>query len=274
MSQLFSLINGEFVEKENASIKINDLSVSRGYGIFDFLKTINGKPIFLDDHIDRFFYSASEMRLKPEIKKDELKKLIMSLNERNGLDTTGIKILLTGGYSSDGYSIGKPNLIITQEAIKFDPVAFEKGTRLITNEHQRQLPQVKSIDYLYGIFMKSLIQERGADDVLYHFNGEITECPRANFYIVTRDNDVITPAKNVLRGITRKKILTFSQLVKIKEGLITLTDLENAKEAFITSTTKNVLPVLEINGKPVGDGRPGEITGQISERLLSIIARS
>lgn len=274
MSQQFSVINGEFVEKEAASIKINDLSVSRGYGIFDFFKTINGKPVFIDDHIDRFFYSASEMRLKPDIKKIELKKLVLALHAKNAMATSGIKVLLTGGYSADGYSIGKPNLIITQDAIKFDPTVFETGTRLITNEHQRQLPQVKSIDYLYGIYMKSLIKERGADDVLYHFNGEITECPRANFYIVTRDNAVVTPAKNVLQGITRKKILGFSQLVKITEGLITLSDLANAKEAFITSTTKNVLPVLEINGKPVGNGKPGEITRKISDRLSSLVARS
>ena len=82
---------------------------------------------------------------------------------------------------------------------------------------------------------------------------------------------MITPAKNILRGIIRKKILNFSQLVNIREGLITQKDLENAKEAFITSSTKNVLPVLKINNKLIGDGKPGEITTKISGKLMELI---
>lgn len=273
MSQLFSIINDEWVEKEQAAIKINDLAVQRGYGIFDFLKTVNRKPVFMEDHLDRFYFSASEMHLKPEVKRDQLKKQILALIEKNGLNYSGIKITLTGGYSPDGYSIEKPNLLITQEELAPPTGAFEKGIRLVTNEHQRQLPHVKSLDYLYGIYIKPFVLEHGADEVLYHHKGEVTECPRANFFIVTQSNDIITPAKNVLRGITRKKILTFSQLVSIREGLITLRDLENAKEAFITSTTKNVLPVLQIDGRPVGNGKPGEITTKVSAKFLTLITK-
>lgn len=271
MSELLTNINGEWVEKDEAVLQISDLAIQRGYGIFDFLKTINQKPVFLEDHLDRFYFSASEMQLKPDLKRDQLKKIIHQLIEKNGLGSSGIRITLTGGYSADGYSVAKPNMIITQDPLMLATDAFEQGIKLITHEHQRQLPHIKTIDYVYAIYLRNSVKEHGADEVLYHNHGEVTECPRANFYIVTQNNDVITPAKNVLRGITRKKILQFSQLVNIREGLITLRDLENAREAFITSTTKNVLPVLSINGKTIGAGKPGEITTEISRKLMTFM---
>ncbi len=271
MKQFFTIINGDFVEKERAHLLITDLSIQRGYGIFDFFKTINNRPIFLEDHLDRFFFSVSEMNLKSDLKRDQLKKMVLQLVEKNDIGHSGVRITLTGGYSEDGYSIAKPNLIITQAPFEYKKSEFDMGTRLITNEHQRQLPHVKTIDYLYAIYLQRSIRERKADDVLYHNQSEITECPRANFFLITQNNEVITPAKNILRGVIRKKILNFSQLVNIREGLITLKDLENAKEAFITSSTKNVLPVLKIDNRLIGDGKPGEITKKIFSKLTELI---
>ncbi len=271
MKQYFTIINGEFVEKESANLLITDLSIQRGYGIFDFFKTINNRPIFLEDHLDRFFFSVSEMNLKSELKRDQLKKMVLQLVDKNDMGNSGVRITLTGGYSEDGYSVANPNLIITQAPFEYQKSEFDKGIRLITNEHQRQLPHVKTIDYLYAIYLQRSIRERKADDVLYHNQSEITECPRANFFIITQNNEVITPAKNILRGVIRKKILNFGQLVNIREGLITLKDLENAKEAFITSSTKNVLPVLKINHQLIGDGTVGEITTKISRKLMELI---
>ncbi len=271
MSEHFTLINGEFIDKTTASVLITDLSIQRGYGIFDFFKTINKRPIFLEDHLDRFFFSVSEMNLKSDLKRDQLKKFIHHLLEKNNIPNSGVRITLTGGYSEDGYSIAKPNLMITQNKFETNKSDFNTGIKLMTHEHQRQLPHVKTIDYLYAIYLHRLIKEKKADDVLYHNQSEITECPRANFFVITQNNEVITPAKNILRGIIRKKILNFSQLVNIREGLITLKDLENAKEAFITSSTKNVLPVLKIDNKPIGDGKPGEITKKIAGKLMELI---
>lgn len=271
MMERFTIINGEFVENETASLLISDLSIQRGYGIFDYFKTINKRPVFLEDHLDRFFFSVSEMNLKSDLKREHLKKLLFQLIDKNNIPDSGIRITLTGGYSENGYSIGKPNLIITQSPFIYQKSDFNKGISLITHEHQRQLPHVKTIDYLYAIYLQRSIKEKKADDVLYHHQSEITECPRANFFVITQNNEVITPAKNILRGVIRKKILNFSQLVNIREGLITLKDIENAKEAFITSTTKNILPVLKIDNKLIGDGRPGEITTKISGKLMELI---
>ncbi len=269
MNDNYVIINGEFILRSEAKLLISDLAIQRGYGIFDFLKTLNHQPVFIDDHLDRFYFSAAEMNLKIEVKKEQLKVLIYQLIEKNHLPDSGIRITLTGGYSEDGYSMSQPNLLLTQTLFNYDESDFDKGIRLITYEHQRQLPHVKTIDYIYAIYLQHFIKEHEADEVLYHHQSEITECPRANFFVVTHNNEVITPAKNILKGITRKKILECSQF-NIKEGTIGLRDIKNVKEAFITSTTKYVLPVLEIDGQPVGDGKPGKITKKINRLLMSL----
>lgn len=269
MKDNYVIINGDFILKPEAKILISDLAIQRGYGIFDFFKTLNNQPIFLDDHFDRFYFSASEMNLKIDVKKEVLKSWIHQLISKNELPDSGIRITLTGGFSDDGYSIANPNLIITQSPFIYDAQRFVNGIELVTYEHQRQLPHVKTIDYIYAIYLQRFIKEHDADEVLYHHQAEITECPRANFFIVTQNNEVITPAKNILKGITRKKILEFSRL-NIKEGTIGIREIESAKEAFITSTTKYLLPVLKIDGNVIGDGKPGKVTTKINEMLLSL----
>ena len=269
MNPNYSIINDEFVLKNEASILISDLSIQRGFGIFDYFRTINFKPVFLEDHLSRFYFSASEMFMETGYNHDELGKLIQQLIEKNNIPDSGIRVTLTGGYSEDGYTPAKPNLLITQTPFTFNPDNFNKGIRLNTYQHQRQLPQVKTIDYLMAIRLQSFIKENHADDVLYYNENEICECPRSNFFIVTKNDEIITPSKNVLKGITRKKILSFSEF-DVNEAIIKPEDILNIKEAFISSTTKNILPVLMINGEKVGDGTPGMVTRKIYEHLFLI----
>lgn len=272
MSEIYSIINGDFVLKNEASLLVFDLSIQRGYGIFDYFRTINNKPVFLEDHLDRFFYSAMQMKLDTYLKREEIKELIRQLIEKNNIPDSGIRITLTGGYSEDGCSIAKPNLIITQSAFTFNKEIYNSGIKLLTFKHQRQLPSVKTIDYLMAIHLQSFIKAQNADNVLYYHENEITECPRSNFFIVTEKDEVFTPSKNILKGVTRKKILDFSDL-NIKETSIKLEDIKSAKEAFITSTTKNVLPVLEIDTRVLGGGKPGPITSEIYSRICKMKER-
>lgn len=269
MNKIYVIINGDFFDKDHANISISDLSIQRGYGIFDFFRTVQNQPVFLEDHLDRFFYSASEMKLKPPFSRDQLKELIFQLISKNNIPDSGIKMILTGGYSEDGYTFSRPNLIITQVAFTFNAELFNKGVRLISFQHQRQLPRIKTIDYLQAILLQTFISENHADDVLYHNHMEIGECPRSNFFLVTNDSQVLTPSKNILKGVTRKKILELPGFT-ISESVITLQDLKQAREAFITSTTKNILPVLKIDGHPVGNGRPGEITTRIYQEIFKL----
>lgn len=141
--------------------------------------------------------------------------------------------------------------------------------KLITYEHQRQLPFIKTIDYLKAIYLQPTIKSAGADDVLYFFNGLVTECPRANFFMVTANEEVLTPKDNILHGVTRKHVLNLKGYT-IKEANISLEMLASAKEAFITSSTKNILPVAAINGNALGDGMPGPITRNLYQQLIQL----
>jgi D-alanine transaminase/branched-chain amino acid aminotransferase len=181
MSDNFAIINGNLILKDEAKILISDLSIQRGYGIFDYFRTVNNQPLFLEDHLDRFFNSASQMNLNPGIDRDQVKKLIQQLIEKNNMPGSGVRITLTGGYSENGYHIARPNLLITQNPFIFNKEDFNKGIRLVTYGYQRQLPQVKTIDYLMAIYLQKFIKEKDADDVLYHDQTQIRECPRSNF---------------------------------------------------------------------------------------------
>ena len=265
--ETFAFINDTFVPRERAHLHVDDLALQRGYGVFDFFRLHEGKPVFLDDHLDRFEFSASRMRLPLGRTRDELKQILAELIERNGMPNSGVRLTLTGGYAADGYTIVTPNLVIVQRAISVNP-QLAMGVRLTTFEHQRQLCDVKTIDYLMAIWLQPLLAERGADDVLYHQGGVISECPRSNAYIVTPGGRLATPGRNILKGVNRKHVLEVArgQMV-VEERDVHLDEIRDAKEAFITSTTKGVVPVVRVDARPIGDGQPGEATRWLRDAL-------
>lgn len=272
MNKLYVWVNDSLIPFEEASVNISDLAVQRGYGIFDFFETVDGKPVFLEDHLDRFFRSAVLMRLGIKQGRDEIRNRITELIKKNNLGDSGIKVILTGGFSPDGFNIAEPNLIITQQEFQIPRAMLEKGISIITHEYQRQFSNAKTLDYLQAIWLQPILKEKKADDVLYHSNGLIRECPRANFFIVTKDNKVLTPESEMLKGITRKHLLKISAGRYDTESRdVSLEELRNAKEAFITSTTKNILPVVQIDGKILGDGMPGEVTRALAKEYNRIV---
>ncbi len=272
---LHVIVNGSMYPAEDAVLQINDLAIQRGYGIFDFFKILNGRPIFLEDHLERFYFSAGQMRLEVKFTRDELKLLLWQLLAKNNLNHSGVKMILTGGYADDGYTISSTNLVITQQPLNMYN-DFEdnrdKGISLITYQHQRQMPHIKTIDYLMAIWLQPLIKNKQADDVLYCMNGKVSECPRANFFIVTEDGVVATPATDILHGVVRKQILTrFNKEFLFEERDISIEEMYNAREAFVTSSTKNILPVLSVDGKKIGNGKPGATTLRLAGRFSEIL---
>ncbi|MEJ5994234.1 aminotransferase class IV [Pedobacter sp. Du54] len=271
MTNRYISINHQLYKEDEAKISVSDLSIQRGFGIFDFLKTVNHQPIFLEDHFNRFYNSAKEMNLNVGVTRTELKNSIDTLMKSNNLPNSGLKFILTGGFSEDGYTMSTPNLILTQVPFEIEKASFNNGIKLVTYPHQRQLPTVKTIDYLQAIRLQPYIKENLADDVLYHHHESIRECPRANFFIV-KGNKVSTPKTDILKGITRSKILDLKieDLLFVEEDF-NLADLTTVDEAFISSSTKNAFPVLTIDGKTIGNGKPGEVTRKINEALYRLI---
>ncbi len=272
-NQRTAFFNGEFIAEENARLHISDLSIQRGYGVFDFFRVLDKVPVFMDDHIDRFFRSAAGLRLEPGIDKAGIKDIIHELIERNNIALSGIKLTLTGGYSTDGYSITAPNLFITQQLLQpRHEECVKNGIKLITHDHVRELPEIKSINYLTGMLLHEKIMQAGAADALYCRNNEVFELPRSNFFIVTRDNVIVTPSTNILRGITRQKTLELAaKHFTAKEKIITVDDIRGAKEAFCTSTSKQIMPVVQIDDMVIGDERPGEVTRELDTQLQEVI---
>lgn len=269
MTNRIAFINGRFIKEENTCLHISDLAIQRGYGVFDYCRTNNHIPVYIDDHIDRFIQSANLMHLQLPNSKQDLISIIHQLIRKNEIPQSGIRMLLTGGYSSDCYELIQPNLIILQHPLLLPKTGiFEKGIKVITHEYLREFPDAKTINYSMGIWLQQKIKESNAADVLYHQQGEVTELPRSNFFIVTEDDVLATPKKNILQGITRKKILELaSKDFLVEERIITLRDIRTAKEAFMTSTTKRVLPIVQVDNAIIGNGQPGTVVNFLDQAL-------
>ncbi|MCC6286864.1 MAG: aminotransferase class IV family protein [Chitinophagaceae bacterium] len=261
----YVFVNDDFFEENKAFIRTSDLALQRGYGVFDFFKTRNNKPLFLEDYLDRFFNSANEMFITIPISRAQLKENIFKLIEKNNIPESGIRITATGGYSPDGYSPVQGNIIIQQQLlVQPSQEKFDAGLRIATHEYMRDLPSVKSINYIMGVWLQKQLREKQLDDVLYFKNNIITEFPRSNVFMVTGGTKLLTPGKNVLAGVTRKKIFAFAPgLLPTSIADISLNELKSADEVFMTSTTRRILPVVEIDGVKIGNGKPGKITGEL-----------
>lgn len=265
---MYSFLNNQFLPAEKTFVHVSDLAVQRGYGIFDFFKAVNGKIPFLEDYFNRFYRSADFMQLPVSLSREELKNVVYELLQKNGLSDAGIKMVLTGGYSPDGYEIATPNLIITQHALTMPSAKMlEQGVKIITHEFRREMPLVKSINYTTGVWLQRKVKETNAYDVLYHLNGEVSEFPRCNLFVVKENGEIVTPAVHVLEGITRKNILSLTG-INVTARKVTLTDVLTAREVFLTSTTKRVVPVVQVNDVQIGMGKPGPVVQLILKELV------
>ncbi|MEJ7644597.1 MAG: aminotransferase class IV [Chryseolinea sp.] len=268
---MWSFVVDKFVTEEAAFLNISDLALQRGYGIFDFFKVKGQHAFFIEDHLDRFFNSARIMKLAMPHSRNELRSIIATLTEKNALGQSGIKMILTGGYSEDGYTPARPNLLLTQHSLTLtstDQIA--EGVSIITYPYSREFPEAKTINYSMGIWILDHLKIAGAADVLY-FQGEtVSEFPRCNIFIVTHDDVILTPGDRILNGITRKNIIKLgaaNQYV-IREANVTRNEVYEAKEVFLTSTTKRIVPVKSVDGRIIGAGMAGTITQRLFKDLL------
>ncbi len=268
----YACINGEFCTTDNALIGIQDMALQRGYGMFDFFKVMKAQPVFLEDHLDRFWESARQLRLPVPVSRQELVKIVQQLIEMNQWKEAGIRLTLTAGYAKDGYSIAEPNLLVSGQSVQLPSTISETGLVLYSHEYQRQLPSIKSIDYLMAVWIQDAVQKAGANEVLYHQNGWISECPRANIFLVTDKGVLVTPEENVLKGITRKKVLELAgKLTSVETRPVHRDEFKTAREAFITSTTKLIAPIGSIDGIKVGTGKAGELGGALFEEYSNLL---
>jgi branched-chain amino acid aminotransferase len=271
--------DGQWVPEEKLLISARDLSVVRGFGVFDFLRTYNGKPFCLAEHVARFYRSAAFLGLEIPMNEAELIKVVEEGIAKNDLPETGVRLTLTGGADpSDPYMItpGKPSLIITfSPASSPNPELYEKGGKVITTPYLRQLPQAKTLNYMLAVLAHSEVKRQGAVEAVYADNGQIYEGTIANLLVV-KDGVVITPKDNVLIGITRNVVLKLCDNLGIEhreEDLFTK-DLESYDEMFITGTTKEVMPIVQFDSHVIADGKPGPITRRLVTAFHELVEKS
>ncbi len=256
-----SFINNEYLPENEASIHISDLGLLRGYGIFDFFRAINGKVLFLEDHLDRFHFSATQFQLEIPHTREQLKTIIQEIIKQNNVPLLGIKLVLTGGYSADGYTPTTPSFLIIAKPFSF--MNKPEGMHLMSLEYLRELPEIKSLNYMVPIFHRKTMLAIGADDYLYHKNGLVSELSRSNVFIV-KNEKLITPSKGILHGVTRKHILKIAHKNwEVEERDMSLEETLAADEIFTTGSTKKVMAITNIDKKRIGDGQKGPITAKL-----------
>lgn len=253
--------NGEFTSSDLPLFKSNDLGILRGYGVFDYFRTYNGIPFRWNDYWNRFVASAATMQLSFNYSQSEVYEVLMQLHRMSGQAETAFRFILTGGYAPDSVHIVNPNFLIRAETLPTDnPEGRKKGIKVLSYEYLRDLPEVKSTNYIHMILMDQKMKEQQASDLLFHKNGEISELTRSNIFYF-KDNQLITPDTNILFGITRKTVIELAKpYFQIIERSVPLEEFLQADEVFTTSTTKWVMPVVQIDNQLIGWGTAGKKT--------------
>lgn len=260
-------LNDRFIPLQQATLPIGDLSIQRGYGIFDFFRLQENVLLYVEDHLHRFCHSAEVMHLPVPYPVETMRGLIRELADRNNLREAGIKMILTGGESADAWHPGTPAFMLMASPMSLGIPQEPKAVRVITHEYVRDVPEAKNINYTMGVWLQQRMKAEGTDDVVYFRDGKISELPRCNIFVVRADGSVITPDSGILEGITRKRLLEVHD-VPVRTGVVTTEDLQAASEVFLTSSTKRIQAIVSIDGKPVGNGQPGPVTRMLLGKLL------
>jgi branched-chain amino acid aminotransferase len=261
MTDTIYYVNGNYVKKENAFIHVNDIGLLRGYAVFDYLKTYHGKPFRLKDHLTRLQNSAKYIGLKIAKSNEEISDICCSLLETNGFKESNIRIVVTGGVGADSKTKGVPGLIVTCEPrIVLDEALYTGGIRIKTVSGKREITFSKTCNYINAVDYLALYKDEGFSEVLYVSDGSILECTSSNIFLIIGD-DLITPSDEILYGITRKVILEIAEpFFNIIERNTKLVEALSAGDVFISSTEREIMPVIGIDDNTIGDGKVGAKT--------------
>jgi len=271
----FCYLNGKYLPFNQAGINPLDLGFIRGYALLEVLRTYNGKIFAFNDHYQRLKDGADFLKLKIPVSKNKLQEIISELIKRNKIRETKIKIILSGGLPEEELAIpSKQTLFVYTEPFKIYPQKlYEKGVKIISLNHKRANPQIKVANYVEAIRFHHLLKAKKASELLYIYDGFVYECSSSNIFIFKK-NALITPNHAVLPGVTRKYTLSlaskyFQTIIKP----ITYQELIKADEVFITSTTREIMPVIKIDHYKIGNGKVGAKTKFLMEKWQEFIQK-
>lgn len=256
----------EILPVSECKIPANELGLLRAYGVFDYFRTYQKKPFQRDWYWERFENSSRILNLKIPIEKQEAREIVNQLIALSPDSECAIRFILSGGTTLNGTDAPEPTLIVFSEKIAEVPSeVYQKGIKIESREYLRDMAEAKSTDYKFLLTIRPELQKNGSSDVLYHQNGEVSELSRSNIFLV-KNKVLITPSRNILKGITRRKVLELAKnKYEIEERPVQFEELLKAEEVFTTSTTKKVLSITQIDDLIIGNGKPGPV----AQSLLS-----
>jgi branched-chain amino acid aminotransferase len=269
-------VDGKFLPEAEAKIPIDDLSILRGYGIFDYMRTYSGKPVFLKQHLDRLRQSAGQIGLDLPWSPEELNEIVRQTLNRNNNAESNIRIVVTGGSSPDFITPqSNPRLLVFVNPLrKFPEVWSTEGVKIISMNFVRNIPAAKSIDYIQAIVAQKNARDQGAVEVVYvDRQNHVLEGTISNLFAFWGDK-LVTPGGGILNGITRKTVLDLAgDKFRIEIRNLDLDELLTADEVIITSSNRGILAVVQIDDRRIGNGKPGIQTRWITDAFAEHTAK-
>jgi len=280
-------IDGQYYDEARAKISVFDHGLLYGDGVFEGIRAYNGRVFQLREHVDRLFASARAILLTIPMSPAEITQAVLETCRRNRVRDGYIRLVVTRGVGTLGLNPNrcrKGSVIIIAGKIQLYPEAYyRQGLTIITvptvrNLHSALNPAIKSLNYLNNILAKIEANNAGCEEaVMLNAEGFVAECTGDNLFLV-RDGELLTPplAAGALYGITRRVVMELARQAgyRVSEPNLTRYDLFNADECFLTGTGAEIVPVVKIDGRVIGNGRPGPVTRKLVNRYRALTRES
>lgn len=267
-------VGGQWVHPHEAMLSINDIAVLRGYSVFESLRTYDRRPFHLDGHMTRFYRSAELIEMEIPWPREHIAAVVHEVITHNVYKHATIRLLVTGGESEDGVLPSGTSVlaVLITPLGERDMERFAKGYKLITTKLQRVSPEAKTANYMSAVrALKEAARQHAADALFVNEGGHVLEATRSNFFIF-RGDTLVTPREGVLIGITRDVVLELAHgRFTIEERPILLAELPQADEAFITSSSREITPIVQIGELVIGNGKPGPRTYELEQRFIEMV---
>jgi branched-chain amino acid aminotransferase len=276
-------LNGELVDQNDAKVSVFDHGLLYGDGVFEGIRAYNGRVFKLKEHIDRLFYSAKAILLDIPMTADEISQAVVETCKANGIRDGYVRLVVTRGPGTLGlnpFKCKNPVVIIIADKIQLYPEQmYRDGMDLITvpttRNHQNAInPAIKSLNYLNNILAKIEAVNAGYEEaIMLNPAGYVAECTGDNLFIIKGQSMMTPPLEaGALYGITRQTAIDIAVELglTVTEPNLTRYDLYNADECFLTGTAAEVMPVVKIDGRTIGNGQPGPYTRRIVDRYSDL----
>ena len=261
-------LNGEVLPVSQAKVGVYDIGLLRGFGIYEALRSFNRRPFRLSEHLERLHRSANALTLTIPEPDERIGRIVADLIEKNialGSEAV-VRFILTGGDAVGGLELSPGRhtfYILVETLVPIPQETLETGCSLLVHEHRRFWPEYKTTNYITAVLLQEERKRAGALEILYTAGGKVLEPATSNIFFI-KEGRIITPKADILEGITRKVTLEIARANwPVEERDVSVEEMYAADEAFLTSSFKDVVPVVSVGGKKIGDGLPGPVTKRV-----------